>query len=372
MLFFQNIIKNVSPDLSQIAHKVQNNLRISKVEALLLFERADLGFVGMLADYIRKRFNGEYAYFNHNFHIEPTNICLYDCKFCSFSKKNNDHDAWDYSIAQMREIAKAFKDSAITEVHIVGGVYPKRSVDHYCDVIQAIREILPKVHIKAYSAVEIHYMAKQEGTGYENILQQLKESGLNSLPGGGAEIFVPDIRKKICPSKVDGDNWLKIHEAAHKLNIPTNATMLYGHIENYIHRLEHLEALRNLQDKTGGFNAFIPLKFCNANNSMSHIPEKNSIEDLKNYAISRIFLDNFRHIKAYWPMIGKSLAQIALSFGVDDIDGTIGDTTKIYTMARNDKTKPVMTTSEIIELIRQSNRMPAERNSIYEILKTYK
>jgi aminodeoxyfutalosine synthase len=257
----------------------------------------------------------------------------------------------------------------ITEVHIVGAVHPGRDIYYYADLVKRVHEARPSLHIKAYTAIEIEYMAQRSGLSFEQGLQLLKDSGLNSLPGGGAEIFDDKIREQICGKKSSTEAWLEIHETAHKLGIPTNATILYGHVEQFEHRIHHIELLRQLQDRTGGFNAYIPLKFKNKNNDMSYIEEVSVIEDLRNYAVSRIYLDNFSHIKAYWPMIGKEMAALSLAFGVDDLDGTINDSTKIYSLAGAGDQIPSLSSDEIRQLIIKAGRMPAERDSVYNILR---
>jgi aminodeoxyfutalosine synthase len=247
-------------------------------------------------------------------------------------------------------------------------VHPQYDLHYWGKLLSKIKAHRPSIHIKAFSAIELDYMITKGGYSIEEGLKLLKNYGLDSIPGGGAEIFDEELRKMICDEKASSDLWLTIHETAHRLGIPSNATMLYGHIENYSHRIDHLERLRRLQDKTGGFNAFIPLKYKKTNNSMSYLGEVNLIEDLRNYAVSRIYLDNFAHIKAYWPMIGKESAQLSLSFGADDMDGTIDDTTKIYSMAGSKEDKPAMSTEEICQLIRQAGYTPVERDSLYHPL----
>ncbi|MBE9468507.1 MAG: aminofutalosine synthase MqnE [Bacteroidetes bacterium] len=363
--------KSLPNDLKTIAEKVINNKRINDEECLLLFEKAGLGFLGILSNLARERKNGNNTYFNRNFHVEPTNICKNHCKFCSYRRLEGQEGSWEYSIDDIENIAKKYTDRPVTEVHIVGGVHPKRDLYYYCDMISRVKNILPKVHVKAFTAVELDFMIKKAGLSIEQGLKKLKEFGLDSIPGGGAEIFDETIRKEICPDKTSSEQWLKIHETAHGLNIPTNATILYGHIENYSHRVDHMNRLRNLQDKTHGFNSFIPLKFRRINNKMSYLSEVSVVEDLKNYAISRIYLDNFDHIKAYWPMIGKNITQLSLSFGVDDIDGTIDDTTKIYSMAGAQDQNPSLSVDEIVKLIKETNRIPVERDTLYKTLKIY-
>ncbi|MCK5822628.1 MAG: aminofutalosine synthase MqnE [Bacteroidales bacterium] len=363
--------KSLSNDLKTIAEKVVNNKRINNDECLLLFEKAGLGFLGILSNLVRERKNGNNTFFNRNFHVEPTNICKNHCKFCSYRRLEGQKGSWEYSIEDIENIAKKYINQPVTEVHIVGGVHPNRDLYYYGEMISRIKNILPKIHVKAFTAVELDFMIKKSGLSIEQGLKKIKEFGLDSIPGGGAEIFDEKIRKEICPDKTSSEQWLKIHETAHSLNIPTNATILYGHIENYSHRVDHMNRLRTLQDKTHGFNSFIPLKFRSENNKMSYLSEVSVVEDLKNYAISRIYLDNFDHIKAYWPMIGKDITQLSLSFGVDDIDGTIDDTTKIYSMAGAQDQNPTLSVNEIVKLIKEANRIPIERDTLYNTLKNY-
>jgi aminodeoxyfutalosine synthase len=358
-------------ELGLIARKIAGNERITPLEGLLLFKKADLDVLGQLAGIVRRKHNGNKAFFNHNFHIEPTNICIYNCRFCSYHKPAGDPESWEYSHDEMLEMVKQFDNKPVTEVHIVGGVHPSYDLHYWGSLIKKIKEYRPELHVKAFSAIELDYMISRTGCTIEEGLSLLKNYGLDSIPGGGAEIFDEEIRKMICDEKSSSDLWLSIHETAHRSGIPSNATMLYGHIENYNHRIDHMERLRRLQDKTGGFNAFIPLKYKKANNSMSYLGEVNLIEDLRNYAVSRIYLDNFPHIKAYWPMIGKESAELSLSFGADDMDGTIDDTTRIYSMAGSDEDKPAMTTDEICQLIRRAGLIPVERDSLYNPIKEW-
>lgn len=345
--------------LKNIADKVYSGKRITVEEGIALFENAELGFLGSLANHVREAKHSNNTYFKKNIHIEPSNICTYNCKFCSFSNKHADV-SWDYSVDEIADIVRNYKDKSISEIHITGAANPDKDLSYYVDILKAIKKIKPDVHLKAYSAVEIYYVAKKANLSYKEVFLKLKDAGLNSMPGGGAEIFDEYIRKQICPEKVTSAEWIKIHETAHLTGLSSNATMLYGHIENYVHRLDHLNRLRELQDKTNGFQTFIPLKFKNKNNRMSGISETPVIDDLKNYAVSRIFLDNFQHIKAYWPMLGKPLTQVALSFGVDDIDGTIDDSTKIYTLAGSEEKAPAMSTTEMIKIIEDAKRVPVE------------
>jgi len=348
----------------EVAQKVIYGDRISMEEGLLLFEKAELGFVGMLSDFIRVKKNGDFVYFIRNFHIEPTNICVNKCRFCSFSHHFSP-EKWELTREEILEEVKK-QDPSVREVHITGAVHPDRDIFYYGELLKKIRVLRPDIHIKAYSAVELDYMIRKAKITVEQGLLFLRECGLDSIPGGGAEIFDEKLRKEICGMKSTSESWLRIHETAHRLGIPSNATMLYGHLESYEHRIEHLERLRQLQDKTGGFNAFIPLKFRNSNNEMSGITEVSVTEDMRMFAIARIYLDNFPHLKAYWPAIGKKMSQIALKFGVDDLDGTINDTTQIYSLAGAEEQTPSMTVSEMCEMIRQVRRIPVERDSLYK------
>jgi aminodeoxyfutalosine synthase len=355
-------------NLKAIAGKVITGTRITPHEGLILFKKADLALLGLLAGIVRRKHNGNLAYYNRNFHIEPTNKCIYNCRFCSYHKPEGDPESWEYSHEEMLDIVKRFDNKTVTEVHIVGGVHPSYDLHYWGSLIRKIKEHRPGIHVKAFSAVELYHMIELAGCTIEEGLKILKEYGLDSIPGGGAEIFDEELRKSICDEKASSDSWLNIHETAHKLGISSNATMLYGHIETYAHRIDHLDRLRSLQDRTKGFNSFIPLKYKKSNNSMSYLGEVSTIEDLRNYAVSRIFLDNFPHIKAYWPMTGKECAQIALSFGADDMDGTIDDTTRIYSMAGSEEENPAMSTDEISHLIRQAGFIPVERDSLYNAI----
>ncbi len=369
-----DICVEASPDsaLRSIAEKVKAGKRITDEECLILFEKGSLAFVGTLANYIREKMHGNKTYFNRNFHIEPTNVCVFSCKFCSYSRLYaHKEDGWELSIDQMLDIVKTYDGKPITEVHIVGGVHPKMNLDYFIELIQKIHAHRPGLHIKGFTAVELDYMFRKAKLSTEEGMKKLKEAGLQSLPGGGAEIFHPEVRAIIAADKVTGEGWLDIHAAAHRLGMHSNATMLYGHIEKYEHRIDHMSKLRNLQDKTKGFNTFIPLKFRNSNNDMSDVPESTITEDMRMYAIARIYLDNFPHLKAYWPMLGRQNAQLSLSFGVNDIDGTIDDSTKIYSMAGSEEQHPSMSTEELVTLIKQVKRQPIERDTLYNEIKDY-
>ena len=363
---------NLSKELLHIQKKVYSNERITDEEGLILFQKGSLPFLGSLANYIREKKHGDITYFNRNFHIEPTNVCIFTCNFCSYSRLYaHREEGWELSAEQMLHMVKKYDGQPVTEVHIVGGVHPKMNLEFFAEVLRQIKKHRPSLHIKGFTAVELDYMFRKAKMTNEEGLTYFKNAGLDSLPGGGAEIFDEQIREKICADKVNSEGWLKIHEAAHKLGMHSNATMLYGHIENYVHRIDHMSRLRALQDKTGGFNTFIPLKFRNKDNDMSNVNESSIVEDMKMYAVARIYLDNFPHLKAYWPMLGRQNAQLSLSFGVNDIDGTIDDTTKIYSMAGAEEQNPSMTTEELVALIKQVKRRPVERGTLYNVIKDY-
>ena len=364
--------QKLSPELKKIANKVVDNERITPEEGLLLYQEGSIGYLGILANFLREKKHGDNTYFNRNFHIEPTNVCVYDCKFCSYSRMiKKRSEGWEYTLDEMLDIVKKYDGQPVTEVHIVGGVLPQYDLAFYSNLFRSIKKHRPELHVKALTPVEYHYIFKKAKIGYAEGMKLMKDAGLESMPGGGAEIFHPDIRQQIAKDKCTGEQWLQIHEEWHKLGMRSNATMLYGHIEKYAHRIHHMELLRQLQDRTGGFQTFIPLKFRNKGNQMSNIPEANVLEDLKCYAIGRIYLDNFDHIKAYWPMIGRNVAQLMMAYGVDDIDGTIDDTTKIYSMAGSEEQNPAMSTRELVNLIRYVGRKPIERDTLYNVVKDY-
>ncbi|MEY2901656.1 MAG: aminofutalosine synthase MqnE [Bacteroidota bacterium] len=359
-------------DLKKIGEKILNKERISFEDGVLLFEQGSLSYLGALANWVREDKHGDKTYFNRNFHIEPTNVCVFSCKFCAYSKLYaHREDGWELSIDQMMHIVKSYDGKPVTEVHIVGGVHPKMDMEFFVTLLKSIKAHRPELHIKAFTPVELDYMFRKAKLSTAEGMRLAHEAGLDSLPGGGAEIFHPEIRTQICEDKVDADGWLAIHQAAHELGMHSNATLLYGHVEQYWHRIDHMERLRQLQDKTGGFNTFIPLKFRNKDNDMSHVPESSVIEDLKMYAVSRLYLDNFPHVKAYWPMLGRQNAQLTLNFGVNDIDGTIDDTTKIYSMAGSEEQSPSMSTADLVTLIKQVNRQPVERGTLYNEIRDY-
>lgn len=371
---FRILLNNpqLSPELKAVAQKVLDKQRITFDEGLLLYEKAELGYLGILANYIREQKHGDKTYFNRNFHIEPTNLCVYDCKFCSYSRLLKQRsEGWEYTMDEMMDIVFKYDGQPVTEVHIVGGVLPQYDVAFYSELFTRIKQHRPDLHVKALTPVEYHYIFKKAKIDYATGMQLMKDAGLESIPGGGAEIFHPEVRDLIAKDKCTGDQWLAIHEEWHKIGMRSNATMLYGHIEKYWHRVDHMERLRELQDRTGGFQTFIPLKFRNQDNQMSHVPESTVVEDLRNYAIARIYLDNFDHIKAYWAMISRTTAQLSLNFGVDDIDGTLDDTTKIYSMAGAEEQHPAMSTKQLVELIKNGGRYPIERDTLYNVVTDY-
>ena len=365
-------LPGLDASMKSIAEKIENQIRITPEEGLFLFEKGSLATLGAMANYIREKRHGNFTYFNRNFHIEPTNVCVFSCKFCSYSKLySKREEGWELSIDEMMDKVKAYDGQPITEVHIVGGVHPKMDIHYFAELLRQIKAHRPDIHIKGFTAVELDYMFRKAKLSRQEGMQLLHEAGLDSLPGGGAEIFNAEIREQICADKVDAAGWLDIHATAHQLGMHSNATMLYGHLENYAHRIDHMEQLRSMQDRTKGFNTFIPLKFRNFDNEMSHLPEVTAIEDMKVYAIGRIYLDNFNHVKAYWPMLGREQAQLTLSFGVNDIDGTIDDSTKIYSMAGSEEQSPSMSTEELVALIKQVGREAVERDTLYNIVKKY-
>lgn len=368
----EQLVISADEQIKNISKKVFDGERISDEDAIYLFNHGELSTLGVLANHVREKKNGKYTYFNRNFHIEPTNLCVFSCKFCSYSQEYKHKEAgWEMTIDQMLDKVKAYDGVPITEVHIVGGVHPKMDATFFGELLSQIKNHRPDLHIKAFTAVELDYMFRKAKMSTKEGMEYLISKGLNSIPGGGAEIFDEATRLEIAGDKCDSAKWLEIHQTAHECGIRSNCTMLYGHIETYAHRVDHMRRLRELQDKTKGFQTFIPLKFRNSDNDMSHVPEVSLIEDLKVYAIARIYLDNFDHVKAYWPMLGRSSAQLTQSFGVDDLDGTIDDSTKIYSMAGSEEQNPTLSTDELIDLIRQAGRTPVERDTLYNTIKIY-
>jgi aminodeoxyfutalosine synthase len=359
----------ITPQAMRIAQKVVAGERITDEDAMYLYQEGELSYLSLLADHVRRRKNGLKTYFNRNFHIEPTNVCIYDCSFCSYSRKiKKREDGWELDMDQIMDQIKKYDGKPVTEVHIVGGVMPQYNHQFYQDLFRAIKAHRPELHVKALTPVEYHYVFKKAKVSYQEGMEAMIAAGLDSMPGGGAEIFHPEIRDQIAGGKCSGDEWLDIHRIFHQLGHRSNATMLYGHIEEYEHRVDHMRQLRELQDETGGFQTFIPLKYRNQNNELSHLGEVSVIEDLKNYAVGRIYLDNFDHVKAYWPMIGQRTAQLSLSFGVDDMDGTIDDTTRIYSMAGAEDQNPALSTLQLITMIKRAGFTPIERDTLYNVV----
>lgn len=351
--------------IDTIAEKILAGGRIDRDEAEVLWREAPLSLLGRLASEMKRRKSGDAVYYNRNFHIEPTNICVFNCRFCSYRRGAGDPGAWNHSLAEIEQIVEARKNSGVTEVHIVGGVHPDHDIQFYAEMIRIVKRILPDVAVKAYTAIELAYMIDKAGMSYEEGLTLLRDAGMQAIPGGGAEIFDEELRSQICPEKGDAKVWLSLHRAAHRLGIRSNATMLYGHIETIPQRIDHLDRLRTLQDETGGFDAFIPLKFRRSGNRLGEGREEVPVtEDMRTLAMSRLYLDNFPHIKAYWVMYGKQTAEMALGFGADDMDGTIDDSTKIYSMAGAEQ-KPRLTVEDMKAMAASAGLRAVERDTFY-------
>lgn len=351
--------------IDDIAAKVRREERITTAEAAILWREAPLWLLGELATECKRRVSGDKVYYNRNFHIEPTNRCVFNCRFCSYRRPADSPEAWDYTMPQIEQIVRARQGQGITEVHIVGGVHPDHGLEYYIDMIRRVKALLPEAAVKAFTAIELSYMIRKAGLSAEEGLRRLHQAGMEAIPGGGAEIFDEQLRAQICPDKGSTAEWFEVHAAAHRLGIPTNATILYGHVETIDHRIDHLDRLRRQQDATGGFNAFIPLKFRSSGNRMSDAGEVSVTEDLRMLAMSRIFLDNIPHIKAYWVMYGKATTELALAFGADDIDGTIDDSTRIYSMAGADDQRPSMSVEEMHRIVRAAGMRAVERDTFY-------
>ena len=352
--------------LTRIKNNVLEGKRLTGAEALKLFESDDIFLLGSIASYVSEKKNGKKAYFIRNRHINPTNICVNRCRFCAFSRSEGQEGAFELTIKEILHKLKPFfagRGRRISEVHIVGGLHPKWPFEYYLEMLSSIKRHFPDLHLKAFTAVEVDYMSKISGLGLSRTLTALKSGGLDSMPGGGAEIFDPRIRNRLCPEKISGDRWLKVMETAHKAGLRTNATMLYGHIEKYEHRTDHLLRLRKLQDKTGGFQAFIPLAY-HPKNTQIQGKYTSGIDDLKTIAVSRLLLDNFDHIKAYWIMLGEKISQLALKFGADDIDGTIVE--EKITHSAGALTGEQLSAAQLVELIRKAGKIPVERDSFYK------
>lgn len=351
------------PALLPIREKVLAKERLSLEDGVTLYRSADLLGVGWLANVVRERISGSAAYYVLNRHINPTNVCVASCKLCAFGRPEGVAGAYTYTLDEIFERARPAPGRRYSELHIVGGHHPTLTLDHYLAMVRGLKERYPEVHVKAFTMAEILYFAQISGLATREVLIAFKDAGLDTMPGGGAEIFAPKTRARIARGKCTGDEWLAIAREAHELGIPTNATMLYGHVETIEDRVDHLCRLRDLQDATSGFLAFIPLAFHPPNTGMSRLPFTGGILDLANIAVSRLMLDNFPHVKAYWIMIGEKLAQVALSFGADDVDGTVVEE-KIYHDA-GAPTSEELTKAELERLIRDAGRVPVERDALY-------
>ena len=354
--------------ISHIVDYLRRGERLTTEDAVTLWREAPLWLLGELAVSRKRTASGELVYYNRNIHIEPSNICIFNCEFCSFRRRQGDPDSWNMTLDEIEERARKMSGTGITEVHIVGGVHPDHTLESYCEMIRRVKRALPEVAVKAYTAVEISYMIHRAELSLEEGLRRLMEAGMESIPGGGAELFDEELRAKLCPDKCSSEEWLAVHRTAHNLGLDTNCTMLYGHVESIEQRVDHLNRLRNLQDEAPGFNAFIPLKYRSRNNRMSECGECSVEEDMRMMAMSRIFLDNIPHIKAYWVAYGKSVTEMALAFGADDIDGTIDDSTKIYSMAGADS-RPTMSVEELESLVHDAGFVAVERDTHYNELR---
>ncbi len=353
--------------LTPIREKLDAGLRLSFDDGLQLFATPDVAALGALANRERERRWGDLTFFNRNVHINATNVCEADCIFCSFSRlKTGDAAAYTMSLEQALSRIRALKDELITEVHIVNGLNPDLPWAYYTELLRAIKQERPDLHLKCFTAVEIAYFSEKYGMSVHQVLEELVAVGLGSLPGGGAEIFHPRARKKLCADKVSAEGWLDVHRTAHRMGLRSNCTMLFGSIEKIEERVDHLVRLRELQDETGGFQTFIPLRFHNENNRLQRLKDPTGYDCLRTYAVSRLMLDNIDHIKAYWIMVGMKLAQVSLDFGVDDIDGTVREE-RIYHMA-GAKTPQELTRAELVQLIRLAGRAPVERDTLYNIV----
>jgi aminodeoxyfutalosine synthase len=349
--------------LQDIAAKIEAGERVTYDEGVHLADEVDVLTLGRLANLVRERKNGNYAFYNTNIHLNPTNVCVYRCVFCAFRSDLKAPKAYTFDDDMLRARVEEARASGATEIHVVGGLHHQKDFDWYLGVVRTIHETWPDLHIKAWTGVEINWFSFLTKKPTRWVLEQMKAAGLGSLPGGGAEIFHPDVRDKICEHKADAEGWLQIHREAHELGLRSNATMLYGHIEEPWHRVDHLCRLRELQDETGGFQTFIPLAFHPENTGLDHIQKPSGLTDLGVIALSRIMLDNFDHIKAYWIMLGEKIAQVALSFGADDLDGTV-----VHEIIYHDagaKTPEGMTVDQLKQLITEAGREPVERDTLY-------
>ena len=351
------------PRLQPISEEVLAGKRLDFEDALALYRSSDVLAIGWLANHVRERLNGNVAFFNVNRHINPTNVCIAACRLCAFGRKKDTHGAYTMALEEAFETAASGYSEAVTEFHIVGGLHPDLPFSYFVDLIRGLKQRFPLVHLKAFTMVELSFFAKRYKMPVTDVILALKEAGLDSCPGGGAEIFADRVRHIICDHKIDGDEWLEIAREVHKAGLRSNATMLYGHVENDEDRVDHLMKLRALQDETRGFQTFIPLAFHPDNTPLQHLPRTTGFADIKNIAVSRLVLDNFQHIKAYWQMLTPKIAQIALRFGADDLDGTVIEE-KIYHDA-GATTPQGMRRTELERLIREAGREPVERDTLY-------
>lgn len=355
--------------LGRIYDKVMSGERLTAEDGLQLYNCSDIMALGFLANIVRNRLNGDRTYFIYNQHINYSNICTNLCKFCAFGKEKDSDLAYEMSVNEIKEKVRQRLDEPITEIHMVGGIHPDLPFEYYLETLRGIKEVRPDVHIQAFTCVEIAHFAELAGKNIEQTLGILKEAGLGSLPGGGAEVFSPRIRQLTCEKKLSGSDWLEIAKTAHRTGLHTNATMLYGHIETYQERVDHLDALRVAQDQTNGFLAFIPLAFHPKNTEMSNLSNTTGVNDLKNMAVGRLMLDNFPHVKAYWIMLGPKLAQIALSFGADDMDGTVKE--EVITHMAGAETDQAIGSNTLVRLIKEAGRQPVERDTLYNVIQTH-
>jgi aminodeoxyfutalosine synthase len=352
--------------LKPIAEKVDAGERLSAEDGRTLFRTADLLGVGVLANRAREARHGNKTFFNQNRHINPTNVCVAHCRFCAFGRSAKADGAYEFSIHEVVEKARSARDAGARELHIVGGLHPELPLDWYLDMLRAVKEGCPEVHLKAFTAVEVDYFADLSGLPIEEVLSQLMKAGMDSMPGGGAEILSPRVHKLICQNKTTGEKWLEIHRMAHGMGLKSNCTMLYGHVETDEERVDHLIKLRTLQDETGGFQAFVPLVFHPENTRLSHIQMASGLVDLRVIAASRLMLDNIPHIKAYWIMLGIKTAQVALSFGADDLDGTVVEEKIVHDAGAESPQE--LSRDELIRIIQAAGREPVERDTVYNVL----
>ena len=351
------------PRLKPILEKVESGRRLSYEDGVALYQTSDILSLGYMANLVRERLHGSVTYFNVNRHINPTDVCVASCRLCAFGKRVKDPKAYTMSLEEVWHRAGEGWTEAVTEFHIVGGLHPELTLDWYCEMLRGLKVRFPEVHLKAFTMVEVGYLAQRAKIPVRDVLIRLRDAGMDSLPGGGAEIFTDRVRRIICDHKITGEQWLETARTAHELGLRSNCTMLYGHIENEEDRADHLVKLRELQDETGGFVTFIPLAFHPDNTALHHIPATTGFADIKNIAVARLMLDNIPHIKAYWIMMTPRIAQIALRFGADDIDGTVVEE-KIYHDA-GATTSQSLRRGELLQLIRKAGREPLERDTLY-------